>query len=136
VKNYLNLLTHFVGWVDVPIEEVTRKKVATYVDYLFVKALAPKTINCHLIGIRVFYDYLHYEEGIELTNPVTRGFLLRLPRPLPRHLKDQEVVRLFAVIGSPRGHAIFSLMLLGGLRVEEVAGLGLADIDLRRVRGI
>lgn len=134
MRNYLNLLKHFVLWVDVPLEEVTRKKVAAYVDSLFAKGLAPKTINCHLIGIRVFYHYLHYEEGIELTNPVTRGFLLRLPRPLPRHLKDREVVRLFEVIGSPRDRAIFSLMLRCGLRVEEVAALSLADIDFRRAR--
>jgi len=120
--------------VDVPIEEVTKKKVVAYVDSLLHRRLSPKTINCHLISIRVFYDYLHDEEGIELTNPVKRGSLLRLPRPLPRHLKDHEVVRLFELIGSPRDRAMFSLMLRCGLRVEEVAELGLADIDLRRAR--
>jgi site-specific recombinase XerD len=134
VKNYLNLLKGFVVWVDVPIEEVTRKKVAAYIDYLLAKGLAPKTINCHLIGIRGFYDYLSYEEGIELTNPVKRGALLKLPRPLPRHLKDHEVVRLFEVIGNTRDRAMFSLMLRCGLRVEEVAELGLVDIDVRRAR--
>jgi site-specific recombinase XerD len=134
VKNYLNTLKGFVLWVDVPLEEVTYRKVAAYIDYLLAKGLAPKTINCHLLAIRGFYDYLHYEEGIALTNPVRRGSLLRLPRPLPQHLKDHEVVRLFAVIGSPRDRALFSLMLRCGLRVEEVAALSLADIDLRRAR--
>jgi len=134
VKSYLNLLKHFVVWVDVPIEQVTYRKLAAYIDSLLAKGLAPKTINCQLISIRGFYDYLCYEEGIELTNPVKRGFLLRLPRPLPQHLKDHEVCRLFAVIGSPRDRALFSLMLRCGLRVEEVAELGLADIDLRRAR--
>jgi site-specific recombinase XerD len=134
VKNYLNTLKHFVVWVDVPIEQVTYRKVAAYIDYLVGRGLAPKTINCQLISIRAFYDYLHYEEGIALTNPVKGGALLRLPRPLPRHLRDHEVRRLFEVIGSPRDHAIFSLMLRCGLRVEEVAELSLADIDLRRAR--
>jgi len=134
VKNYLNLLKGFVVWVDVPIEEVTKKKVAAYIDYLLAKGLAPKTINCHLISIRGFYDYLDYEEDIELTNPVKRGALLRLPRPLPRHLKDHEVGRLFEVIESTRDRAMFSLMLRCGLRVEEVAELSLADINVRRAR--
>ena len=134
VKNYLNLLKHFVVWVDVPIEEVEGKKVAAYIDYLLAKGLSPKTINCHLIGIRGFYYYLSYEEGIEITNPVKPGSLLRLPRPLPRHIKDQEVVRLFKVIESPRDRAMCFLMLRCGLKVEEVAGLSLVDIDLRRGR--
>ena len=134
VKNYLNLLKHFVLWVDVPIEEVTKKKVMAYIDSLLNRHLAPKTINCHLMSIRVFYDYLHDEQGIELTNPVKRVSLLRLPRPLPRHLRDHEVVRLFQVIGSPRDRAMFSLMLRCGLRVEEVAELSLADLDCHRAR--
>jgi site-specific recombinase XerD len=134
VKNYLNTLKHFVVWCDVPIEQVTKKKVAASIDYLLAKAVAPKTINCHLSSIRVFYDYLNSQEGIELTNPVSRGSLLRLPRPLPRHLRDHEVGRLFEVIVSPRDRAMFSLMLRCGLRVEEVAHLSLADIDLRRAR--
>ena len=54
VKNYLNLLKHFVLWVDVPIEEVTKKKVVAYIDSLLNRHLAPKTISCHLISIRVF----------------------------------------------------------------------------------
>ena len=134
VKNYLNTLQHFVVWVDVPIEEVTKKKVVAYVDSLLNRRLAPKTINCHLISIRVFYDYLQDEEGIELTNPVKQGSLLRLPRPLPRHLRDHEVIMLFELIDSPRDRAMFSLMLRCGLRVEEVAELHLADIDYRRSR--
>jgi site-specific recombinase XerD len=134
VKNYLNLLKGFVVWVDVPIEEMTGKKVAAYVDYLLAKGLSPKTINCSLVSIRGFYAYLTEEEDIELTNPVKAGTLLRLPRPLPRYVKDHEVTRLFAVIECPRDRAMFSLMLRCGLRVEEVARLGLADIDVRRAR--
>ena len=134
IKNYLNTLKHFVVWLDVPIERASKKNVAAYIDYLMAQGHAPKTINCHLSSIRGFYDYLTSQEGIELTNPVSRGTLLRLPRPLPRHLRDHEVGRLFEVIMSPRDRAIFFLMLRCGLRVDEVAHLSLADIDLRRAR--
>jgi len=134
VKNYLNTLKHFVVWVDIPIEGVTRKKVAAYVDHLLANGLAPKTINCHLVSIRSFYDYLTEQEDIDLTNPVRACTLLRLPRPLPRYVKDHEVTRLFAVMKQPRDRAMFSLMLRCGLRVEEVAHVSLADIDVRRAR--
>lgn len=132
VKNYLSTLEHFVLWLDIAVEQVTPKRVQAYIDCLLAKGLSPKTINCHLDSIRRFYDYLHDEEGIELLNPVKRGYLLRLPKPLPRHLKDHQVQRLFEVIESPRDRAIFMLMLRCGLRVAEVADLALGDLDLRR----
>jgi len=132
VKNYLSTLEHFVHWLDVPMEQVTPKRVQAYIDRLLAKGLSAKTINCHLDSIRRFYDYLHDEESIETPNPVKRGYLLRLPRPLPRYLKDHEVQRLFEVIDSPRDRAIFMLMLRCGLRVAEVADLTLGDVDLRR----
>ncbi len=115
-----------------PIENVDRRKIAEYTDHLLYKRLKPKTINCHLACIRVFYDYLYHEEGIKIANPVKRGSALRMPKPLPGHLKDEEVVELFNVIKKPRDRAIFKIMLRCRLRVEEVANLNLSDLDLRR----
>jgi site-specific recombinase XerD len=130
----LNALKHFVLWLDIPVEEVPNKKVLAYIDHLLDRRLSAKSINCHLISIRSFYEYLHQHEGIELTNPVKRGYLLRLPRPLPRHLKDEEVDRLLQGIKKLRDRALFMLLLRCGLRVAEVADLCLGDIDWRRGR--
>ncbi len=135
MKNYLNNLKHFVLWVDVPIEEVTHKKISDYIDRLLEKRLRPKTINCHLQNIRGFYDYLsHEEEEIRLANPVKKGHSLRLPKPLPRHLREEEIDTFFDVIKSPRDYAIFIVMLRCGLRVEEVSNLTLGSLDLKRRR--
>ena len=134
LKNYLNTLKHFVLWLDVPIEQVTHRKVSVYVDHLLNKRLKPNTINGHLQSIRGFYDYLYHEEEIKIINPVKKGSSLRVPKPLPRHLRDEEVVILFDVIESFRDRAMFKLMLRCGLRVEEVSNLRLADIDLKRKR--
>jgi site-specific recombinase XerD len=130
----MNTLKHFILWLDVPIEDATHKKIGAYIDHLVDKRLAPKTINCHLDSIRGFYDYLHYEEEIRIANPVKRGYALRLSRPLPRHLRDEEVVVFLNALHSRRDQAMFRLMLRCGLRVEEVANLTLAAIDLKRRR--
>jgi site-specific recombinase XerD len=132
VRNYLNTLKHFIVWVAVPIEQATHTTVLSFIEYLLDKNLQPKTINCYLDGIRDFYNYLITEEQIPMINPVKRGYALRLSRPLPRYLRDEEIPRLFSVIDSPRDRAMFMLMLRCGLRVEEVAHLTLAALDLRR----
>jgi site-specific recombinase XerD len=134
VRSYLNNLKQFVVWVDEPIESVTHHKIGSYIDHLLKKRLAPKTINCHLISIRRFYDFLRLEEDFDIANPVRKGCHLRQPRPLPKHLKDDEVKRLLAVVDSRRDRAIIMLMLRSGLRVGEVVNLTLTAFDWSRRR--
>lgn len=132
IRDYMSTIRQFVIWVDCPIEKVDRRKILSFIDSLLDKRLHPKTINCYLDSIRSFYKYLKEEEDIEIENPVKSGYLLRLPKPLPRFLQDEEVPKLFKVIMGARDRAIFYLMLRCGLRVEETAGLMLDDLDLRR----
>jgi len=132
VRNYMSTLKQFVLWLDVPIEQVTHKKILSFIDHLLDKRLKPKTINCYLDSIRGFYEYLIEEEQVQISHPVKRGYALRLSRPLPRYLRDEDVPRLFKVINSRRDRAIFMLMLRCGLRVEEVAKLTMAALDLPR----
>jgi len=134
VKYYLNIIKQYVIWLDVPLEQATVEKVDAYIDYLLRKRMHPASINLYLVIIRVFYDYLRYEERVDLTNPVKRNRRLRVPKPLPRSLRDQEVERLFGVIKGKRDIAMFKLMLRCGLRVEEVSNLSLGDIDLKKRR--
>jgi len=134
VKYYLNIIKQYVIWLDVPLEQATSEKIDGYIDHLHKKRMNPASINLYLVIIRVFYDYLRYDEMVDLTNPVKRNHRLRVPKPLPRSLRDQEVERLFGVIKGKRDIAIFKLMLRCGLRVEEVSNLSLGDIDLKRRR--
>jgi site-specific recombinase XerD len=133
VENYLNILQHFTSWVPVPLTEVTRREIEAYVDHLLRKRRTPKTITCHLQTIRLFFDYLINEEGGNLINPVTR-VSIRLPKPLPRFLKDDQVSKLLTVITDLRDRAMFLLMLRCGLRVEEVAKLTFDAIEYPRRR--
>ncbi len=131
VKSYVNILDQFIRWLTVPLPEVTHKEIGAYVDHLLRKRRTAKTITCHLQTIRLFFDYLMNEGGRSMLNPVTR-ISLRLPKPLPRHLKDDQVRRLFALITDLRDRAMFMLMLRCGLRVEEVAQLTVDAVEYQR----
>jgi len=132
IRDYTSTLRQFVLWVDCPIEKADRKKILLFIDSLLDKRLHPKTINCYLDSIRSFYEYLKEEEQIEIENPVKSGYSLRLPKPLPRFLQDEQVTNLFKVIKNVRDRAMFYLMLRCGLRVAEMANLKVDDLDLRR----
>ena len=131
LKSYMNILDQFIRWLSVPLSEVTRKEIGLYVDHLLGKRRTSKTITCHLQTIRLFYDYLINDEGRTISNPITR-ISLRLPKPLPRHLKDDQVRSLFAGIRDLRDRAMFMLMLRCGLRVQEVAQLTVDAVEYGR----
>jgi site-specific recombinase XerD len=132
VKNYLNGLKHFILWLDAPIETVTYRKIVAYMDDLLGKRLKPKTINCYLNSVCQFYHYLCEEEGIQIVNPVKKPNIMKLPRGLPKHLREEQIEILFENLKGCRDRAMFMIMLRCGLRVEEVAHLSLGDIDLKR----
>ena len=132
VKNYLNGLKLFVIWLDVPIEETTYRKIMAYMDYLLGKRLQPKTVNCYLNSVCQFYHYLSEEEDVPIVNPVKKPNIMKLPRGLPKHLKEEQIEILFKNLKGPRDQAMFMIMLRCGLRVEEVAHLSLGSIDLKR----
>jgi site-specific recombinase XerD len=116
------------------VEKVTSSQISAYIDFLLAQGLAPKTINCRLDSVRGFFSYLSQEEGTSRSNPVQKGSALRLARPLPRYLKEEEVTRFFQTLKGLRDRAIFMLMLRCGLRVEEVAHLRLQDLDFAQRR--
>jgi site-specific recombinase XerD len=134
IRNYLNSMKQFLAWLKVPIELATHQEICCYIEWLQYKRKHPKTITCQLNGIRSFYNFLHYEEGFPGQNPVKKVGALRLPKPLPRYLRDGEVEKLFAAIKKRRDRAMFMLMLRCGLRVAEVAALSIDAIEQKRKR--
>jgi len=127
-------LRRFILWLGDPVEAVSPRAISHYIDFLMERGLKPKTINCHLQRIREFYHYLIQEEELPMVNPVRKGYSLRMPKPLPRHMAHKELDALFGFIKNPRDRAMFLLMLRCGMRVGEVANLTLDAIDLRGQR--
>ena len=132
VRNYMNILCHFSAWLQITLEQVTHKETDAYMDHLLRRRKKPKTINCHFGCIHAFYEYLIEDERMNLINPVRKNYRLRLARPLPKHLRDEQVARLFKEINDTRDRAMFMLMLRCGLRVEEVARLTADAIEYGR----
>jgi site-specific recombinase XerD len=129
IKLYTNNIKQFCRWLDTQIEKVIYKDVYEYLGYLHNRKLNPKSINCYLVALRKFYDFLYYEERIKIPNPVKLEYRQREPKPIPRFLRDEEIDMLIDSIKSRRDKAMCMLMLRCGLRVGEVAKLTLRAID-------
>jgi integrase/recombinase XerC len=88
-----------------------------------------------LSGLRTFLRYLR-REGIIDDDPAALAVAPRRGQTLPAHLSEDEMARLLETPSSAdalgrRDRAILELFYASGLRLSELVGLDLEDVDLR-----
>ncbi len=119
------------GWAAVSLDDVR--------DYLVVleaRSLGARSRARRLSALRQFFRFLEREEQVAV-NPLELLDSPRLPRKLPQVLGEQEVAALLAAPDptTPQGRrdgALLEVLYATGLRVSELVGLTLKQVDLRR----
>jgi len=142
VRAYRQNLEAFAEWCGgeglTRPSQITHRHLRGFLVALGERDIARATIGRYLAAVRSFTRYLT-REGVLDRDP---GAAVRTPtqrRPLPVHLGEEEVDRLIAAAGNSRDTAILECLYGGGLRVSELVGLDVDDVDLgrgiARVRG-
>ena len=97
--------------------------------------LAPASRARRLAGVKAFFKFLTRRKVIEV-NPARRVKTPKLPQRLPRAVPVDEA---FALMEAPdtekvlglRDAAMLEVLYGGGLRVSELCGLDVADLDVK-----
>lgn len=124
------------------LDKADRRLMRDYMAYLMEQGVVKASIARKLSAIRSFYRYLVREEILK-ANPVQETSSPKLDRRLPSFLTTEEISRLLLApdVSTPigqRDRAFLELLYASGLRVSELAGLNLEQIDLdtREIRVI
>lgn len=109
--------------------------VRAYISWLYTRN-SRSSISRKLASVRTFFEFL-IRKG-ELKNNLAK--LVPTPRGekrLPTFLTVDEVVKLLSIEGSgallSRDVAVLELLYSSGLRVSELVGINLNDIDLKNL---
>jgi len=136
VKSYRTDLEDFqrfvVGRGSVDIRGVDTRGVRAFLAELHTRGLDPASVARKLAAIRSWFRFLR-RRGIVARNPAQALRAPRLPRKLVSFLPIDETVALMdarAPRGTARETAIVELLYASGLRVSELVGLDLRDVDL------
>jgi integrase/recombinase XerC len=139
LRNYRLDLTQFLEFYtrhqeDASLEQVTYQDLRAFLAAA-LKTQRKTTVARKLSALRTFFKYLQ-RQGVLSQNPAKLAPSPKLEKPLPHYLSVDEA---FHLLGEPKGddfggcrdRAILEVFYGGGLRLSELAGLNLADLDLK-----
>ncbi|MBE7055379.1 MAG: tyrosine recombinase [Ruminococcaceae bacterium] len=114
---------------------VKRITVDAYIDSLKALGRANSTISRTTAALRKFYQCMLMQEKVRV-NPVEGVEVPRVKKKLPEALTTREVVKLLSQpnesdLKGIRDKAMLELLYATGMKVSELIGLNMRDIDIR-----
>ena len=136
VRAYRKDLEEFSAYTRTEPENMDMLDVRGFIADQISKGLSKITISRRLSSIRSFFKFLH-REGYIQSNPAKLVSNPKLPKLLPKFLSVDET---FSLVEQPEGigfmpardRAILELLYSSGLRVSELAGLNMEDLNTKQ----
>src|SRR2546426_3175988 len=115
------------------LEAVTRDDLVDFLAGLYRQKLESKTVARHLVTLRNFFRFAQIQELIA-KDPSVNLESPKIRRSLPGYLRLEEVERLLAQPDAKtalglRDRAMLEVLYSAGLRVSELIGMRVTDLD-------
>ena len=138
VSSYMRDIRQFAGWLrdaeEIDVVDATQLNIADFVTHLESQGRSGATRSRALASQKNFYAYL-VSSGFANENPVKEVKVERSEKKLPQILTSREIELLLAQPSGtdPKGirdRAMLQVMYATGIRVSELIGLDLSDVNL------
>jgi integrase/recombinase XerC len=138
LRDLRDFLTVYLGTPSWGWEDVDRLCLRSFLGWCLRRGLSKRTIGRKLSAVRGFFRYLHLEGRLP-TNPAQAVRAPRMEKRLPGHLTRPEVEAVFRLaearaaentLAGTRDLAVLELLYGSGVRLSELHGLNLGDLDL------
>lgn len=136
---YRSDLVHFNAWLverGVELQQVGREVLLDHLSWRLSTGCQARSTARLISALRGLYRFL-LREGVIEVDPTLRVELPQLGRALPKSLSEADVEALLAApeLDDPvglRDRAMFEVLYACGLRVSELIGLTLEQVNLRQ----
>lgn len=117
-------------------EEVTPEAIGDFLGWRKKGGAAAATIKLHAVALRILFRFLVQRKMLE-RDPTEFLGVPKIERYLPETLSEPEIVKLLGAAGGKtpleiRDRAIVELLYASGLRVSELCGARLENLDLEK----
>jgi len=137
ILNYKLDLADFAKFIsESSIEKVDYLLLRKYLAVLKEKSLGARSVGRRLSALRSFFKFLT-REGLIRTNPILMLSSPKLDKHLPQFLTEEETAKLIESafarneedLMGLRDRAILETFYSTGIRISELVGLSLDDVD-------
>jgi len=138
LSSYIRDLNQFQSWLmrkgSMDLRKVKKENVTEYLAHMTQEGKSPATVTRGIASIKSFYAYMVLS-GVMRANPAKEVSAAKVDRKVPEILTNKEV-ELF--LEQPkcvdekgyRDHAMLELLYATGIRVSELIGLDVSDVNL------
>lgn len=123
-------LSFYAGIGKSQLQEIVSDDLEAFVEHEQDRGLKVTTARTRLNHLWAFLRFL-IEQDIIDERILKRKIRLRVPDFLPRAIAPGDVRRLLDVIKKTRDRALVLVLLRTGMRIGEVLGLKMRDLDVR-----
>lgn len=129
IITYVYCLEKFLSWCKKPINRITKKDVAAFLELKNKKGFAGNTLNVNLMAIKFYFEEIL---GRKMWIDIKYS---KVPKELPEVLSKEEVKKLIDSTKNLKHVLIISLLYSAGLRVSELVNLKVKDLNLEMKHG-